>query len=132
MRMKQRLLIVADDLFVLVPLKKHLSSLGFTVDCAHDVPSAEEWMGAEKHQAAVVLVGRSNGKEPEPYGALKAVRRKRPAVPLLALSWRCAPEFGDELRSNGADRVLVAPWTASQVAAGVLGLLVDRSNESLA
>lgn len=115
-----RLLLVEDDPDLGEALVANLARDGFAVDLVGDLGAAEEALASGAHDLLLLDLGLPDGDGIE---LLRALRRRRSALPVLVLTARDAIEDRVEGLEAGADDYLVKPFAHAELVARIRALL---------
>jgi DNA-binding response OmpR family regulator len=123
-----RLLIVDDEQSVVLAVKRYFTSIGFVVDTANSLASAEERIAASEYTVVIGDLRLSrNGEEEEGLSILRSVRELAPSTLYLVLTAFGSAAIERRARELGADEFLQKPSALPEIAAAVLELLKRRN-----
>jgi DNA-binding response OmpR family regulator len=115
-----RLLVVEDESELAGLLRQALEHAGFAVDGVAGQAAAEDHLAVADYAGIVLDLGLADG---DGMALLRALRRRRAAVPVLILTARDAPEDRVAGLDSGADDYLVKPFHMQELVARVRALL---------
>ena len=120
-----RLLILADDEAILLPIAQYLRGRGHDVVVASEAEEAEALLDHEPFDLLVLDLSLSrfgrSGLE-----VLRSIHTAHPWLPLVALSVEAGSEVEHEAVRLGADAVLVQPQPLAELARAVETLVVRK------
>ena len=119
-RSEVRILVTEDDAALAEALRFSLTQAGYAVDCADNGTAADE---ALKDNVFALLILDIGLPKLDGYEVLRRVRRRHPALPVLILSAREAPDEKAMGLDLGADDYLSKPFSLNELLARVRALL---------
>ena len=118
-----RILVVEDDAPVASFLRKGLEAEHYAVDVAPDGDEAC-WMASENDYDLVILD--LNLPKKDGIAVLRAIRPKKPSLPVLVLTARSRIEDRVQALDSGADDCLIKPFSYTELSARVRALMRRR------
>lgn len=122
-----RILLIEDDLLLADGLARALRHSGYVVDTADNGTTADNWLGSESYDLAILDLGLPglDGSE-----VLQRLRARRQRTPVLVLSARMAVEERVRVLDLGADDYVVKPVALSELEARVRALIRRGQGEA--
>src|SRR5450755_3152062 len=118
-----RVLVVEDDAPLASFLRKGLEAEHYTVDIAPDGDEAR-WMASECDYDLMILD--LNLPKMDGIAVLRALRPKKPSLPVLVLTGRSRIEDRVQSLDCGADDCVIKPFSYTELSARVRALLRRR------
>ena len=122
-----RVLVVEDDALLGDAIQAGLKQAGFAVDWVKDGMQADQALGTEPYDAAVLDIGlpRLSGLE-----VLRRLRQRKATIPVLLLTARDTVDDRIQGLDSGADDYLVKPFDMGELAARLRALVRRASGNT--
>lgn len=122
-----RILVVEDDALLGDAIQAGLKQAGFAVDWVKDGMQADQALGTEPYDAAVLDIGlpRLSGLE-----VLRRLRQRKATIPVLLLTARDTVDDRIQGLDSGADDYLVKPFDMGELAARLRALIRRASGNT--
>jgi len=122
-----RVLVVEDDALLGDAIQAGLKQAGFAVDWVKDGMQADQALGTEPYDAAVLDIGlpRLSGLE-----VLRRLRQRKATLPVLLLTARDTVDDRIQGLDSGADDYLVKPFDMGELAARLRALIRRASGNT--
>ena len=114
--MNKRILLVDNEESILLAIKRSLSGLGFTVDCARELEEAEALASCNPYDVAIVDLSLREHGTTEGLEVLRFMRRRRPCTRTILLTAYGTPTIEREAFRRGCDVFLHKPKPLSELA----------------
>lgn len=125
--MPPSVLFVEDQEIILFAMREYFTSLGYEVDCAHDLEQAVTFIEQRAYSLVVADLRLTGSRSTEGLEIMRTVRAKSPQTRMIMLTAYGSPEVEAEAKRCGVDVFLHKPKPLAEVARLAGELLKGRA-----